>query len=401
VTDLNADLLDGKDWRSPDPIGNITPNSVAATTLSSSGLAILQSARITNLTPSMLVSTDGSNNLVSTGAITGVVPATPNTLVQRDAYGNVFCNNSLMNTLNIVTAGGTTNLSNSTPNQILLTGNLNQILKFPVPGPAGYVVGTEFRVNNDATAGVVTVQENGAVVIGTVPAGGLGVVILTSTAGNGTWQIHAIASSLTTWGTALLSTPSAIKTTDATQSTSTATGSIQTAGGLGVVKDVWIGGNLNVAGTFAGGGFTTTRWNHAQSTWIAGVATTLALVNSGYGLVAQFNGPGVPALNDEFRTVAFQIVPGTYTLNVVSSTLNNRGIANFYLDASGVSFGSIDLYNNAGLGTVVLTVAGVVIPASTNNSHSLRVVVTKNGLSGGYFITLGAVSYTHLRAHET
>jgi hypothetical protein len=145
-------------------------------------------------------------------------------------------------------------------------------------------------------------------------------------------------------------------------------------------------------------GFTNARWNHAQSTWIAGVATTLvritiilmqALSNSGYGLTAQFNGPGVPALNDSFRTIEFQIAAGTYTLNVVSSTLNNRGIANFYLDASVVSFGSIDLYNNAALGTVVLTVAGVVIPASTNNSHSLRVVVTKNGLSGGYFITLG------------
>jgi hypothetical protein len=50
-------------------------------------------------------------------------------------------------------------------------------------------------------------------------------------------------------------------------------------------------------------GFTNTRWNHAQSVWIAGAATTLALANSGFGLVAQFNGPGVPALNDEFRTI--------------------------------------------------------------------------------------------------
>jgi hypothetical protein len=122
---------------------------------------------------------------------------------------------------------------------------------------------------------------------------------------------------------------------------------------------------------------------------LAGVATTLALTNSGFGLVAQFNGPGVPALNDSFRTIEFQIAPGTYTLSCVSSTLNNRGIANFYLDASLVSFGSIDLYNNAGLGTVVLSVAGVVIPSSSNNSHTIRVVVTKNVLSAGYFMTLG------------
>lgn len=141
-------------------------------------------------------------------------------------------------------------------------------------------------------------------------------------------------------------------------------------------------------------GFTNTRWNHAQSTWLAGAATTLALVNSGYGLVAQFNGPSPPALNDSFRTIDFQITPGTYTLKVVSSTLNNRGIANFYLDSNLVSFGSIDLYNNAGLGTVVLSVAGVVIPASVNNSHSLRVVVTKNASSAGYFITIGEMWFS-------
>lgn len=147
--------------------------------------------------------------------------------------------------------------------------------------------------------------------------------------------------------------------------------------------------NLISTPLISASGFTNARWLHAQSTWIAGGASTLALSNSGFGLVTQFNGPGVPALNDSFRTIEFQIAPGTYTLNVVSSTLNNRGIANFYLDASIVSFGSIDLYNNAGLGTVVLTVAGVVIPASTNNSHTLRVVVTKNASSGGYFITIG------------
>lgn len=69
VTDLNADLLDGTDWRAPGPIGNVTPSSVAATTLSSSGLATLQSARVTGLTPLKLVTTDASNNLVSSALI--------------------------------------------------------------------------------------------------------------------------------------------------------------------------------------------------------------------------------------------------------------------------------------------------------------------------------------------
>lgn len=182
--------------------------------------------------------------------------------------------------------------------------------------------------------------------------------------------------------------------------TSVSSGTVTTSGlatlnsarvtGLAINSYVGTDGSSNlVAISPPSDGFTNTRWNHAQSTWLAGLATTKALVNSGYGLVMNFNGPSPPALNDSFRTIDFQIVPGTYTLNVVASTLNNRGIANFYLDGSLVSFGSIDLYNNAGLGFVVLTVAGVVIPSSANNSHYLRVVVTKNALSGGYFMTLG------------
>jgi hypothetical protein len=68
VTDLNADLLDGTDWRAPGPIGAVTPGSVAATTLSSTGLATLQSARVTSLAPSSFVMTDGSSNLTTGSA---------------------------------------------------------------------------------------------------------------------------------------------------------------------------------------------------------------------------------------------------------------------------------------------------------------------------------------------
>ena len=43
----------------------MTSSTVAATTLSSSGLATLQSTKITNLTPNSFVVTDASNNLIS------------------------------------------------------------------------------------------------------------------------------------------------------------------------------------------------------------------------------------------------------------------------------------------------------------------------------------------------
>lgn len=65
VTNLNAALLLGKTWSSPDPIGSTTPNTVASTTLTSTGLATLQSAMVTGLTASQFVATDASSNLIS------------------------------------------------------------------------------------------------------------------------------------------------------------------------------------------------------------------------------------------------------------------------------------------------------------------------------------------------
>jgi len=136
-------------------------------------------------------------------------------------------------------------------------------------------------------------------------------------------------------------------------------------------------------------GFTTVRWNHAQSTWLAGAADELELAATQYGLEAEFGG-ATPDLNDSFRTVQFQIVPGTYTLNVVGTTSNNKGLATFYLDGSLVSFGSMDFYRSGGGNTsVIKTVSGVVIQSSPNNSHYIRVVVSKNPSSSGYTLRLG------------
>lgn len=137
-------------------------------------------------------------------------------------------------------------------------------------------------------------------------------------------------------------------------------------------------------------GFTNTTINHVQSTWLAGVATTMTLNNSGYGLVGGFNGPGVPALNDSFKTIEFQIVPGTYTLNVITSRVGNRGFITWYLDSSVTPLGTMDCYLN-GTDTIVQSIAGVVIPSSPNNSHTLRAVVTKNVASTGYYIYLGNI----------
>jgi len=136
-------------------------------------------------------------------------------------------------------------------------------------------------------------------------------------------------------------------------------------------------------------GFTNTRINHIQSQWISGAATTMTLVPSDYGIVGAFNGPGAPALGDSFRTESFQIVPGTYNMHVIELRKNNRGLVTWYLDKSTVSFGSSDLY--ATPSDVVLDLIPITIPASFNNSHYLRGVVSKNAASNGYMIDIGEI----------
>ena len=131
-------------------------------------------------------------------------------------------------------------------------------------------------------------------------------------------------------------------------------------------------------------GFTNVTFHHIMSTSISGVANITTVSSSNYGLVAVINGPGVPALNDSFRTADFQILPGTYTFAFVTSRLSNRGLVTWYLDGV-TNIGSTDTYLNGSDGTV-LKIPGVVIPASVNNSHYLVGVVTKNPSSSGYFV---------------
>jgi len=84
----------------------------------------------------------------------------------------------------------------------------------------------------------------------------------------------------------------------------------------------------------------------------------------------------------------FQIAPGTYTLNAVGLRLSNKGIVTWYLDASVTPLGTMDWYLN-GTDGIVKQIAGIVIPSSANNSHTLRGVVTKNVSSTGYLVVMG------------
>lgn len=136
-------------------------------------------------------------------------------------------------------------------------------------------------------------------------------------------------------------------------------------------------------------GFINTRFNHCQSTSLSGVATTMTLVNSGYGLTGGFNGPGVPALNDSFKTIDFQIAPGSYTLYAITSRNQNRGLISWYLDNNPTLIGTMDTYVN-GVDSVIQSIP-IVIPSSANNSHFLKAIITKNVSSTGFYIYMSEI----------
>lgn len=391
ATNYDASSLQGATWQSPLGIGTVAPaaGNFTTTTVGTATIATVNATNInvSSLSPSQYVATDASKNLISVALPSGDTNPTPNTLAQRDSYGNLNAHNFIGLLTTIITSGGTTTLTQASDQTILLTGTLTQNIKMPKAND--YLnTGATFTINNNST-GTINLLNFGSGTIGSIPGGGDAKLVCTNIASaNGVWDIHAALPAGPTWGTSALTLDQTILNTNTTNATSTTTGAIQTLGGAGIAQDVWIGGNLYVSGSQIQVGFTNTRWNHAQSTWLAGVATNVTISNSGFGLMAVINGPGVPAINDSFRTIDFQILPGTYTFSAVTSRLSNRGIITWYLDANIVSFGTMDLYLN-GTDTIVQTLS-ITIPASTNNSHTLRAVIaSKNAGSTGYFIYLG------------
>ncbi len=392
ATNYDASSLQGATWQSPLGIGTVAPAAGNFTT-STIGTATITTSNLNNvnvssLTPSQYVATDAFNNLVSVALAMGDINPNPNTLAQRDSFGNLLAHNFIGLITTIITSGGTTTLSQASDQTIQILGTLTQNIKMPKANDYS-LTGTTFFINNNST-GTISLFNFGSGSIGTIPGGGAATLICTDiSSANGVWDIHASLPAGPTWGTSALTMPNLLLNTNTTNAVSPTTGSIQTLGGVGISKDLWVGGTLNVAGSTIVQGFINTRWLHYQSTWLAGVATSMTIVNSGYGVMGGFNGPGVPALNDSFRTIEFQILPGTYTLSAITSRTSNRGIVTWYLDSSIVSFGTMDLYVN-GTDTIVQTIPGIVIPATANNTHTLRAVVaSKNAGSTGYYIYLG------------
>lgn len=102
----------------------------------------------------------------------------------------------------VVTAAGTTTLTNASTQKFLFTGTSTQ--SAVLPDATTLTNGTMFEFNNQST-GIVTVKTNGGATLFTMPSGAYVYAILNSNStAVGTWDFQPLVASNSTWGTATL-----------------------------------------------------------------------------------------------------------------------------------------------------------------------------------------------------
>ena len=338
--------------------------------------AQLVAVNISSATPNYLLATDALNNIVSVPVPTvGDVNPTADTLSKRDPDANLFANNFIPSTTVVATSGTTTTLNVGSGQIILFTGTLNQNVKMPKANdfPAA---GGVYEFNNNST-GTISLQNFGSGSIGTIPTGGFAKLVLTSNASaNGVWDIHPYIPHGTIWGTSDLSTTTTFTTTNTLNSTSPSTGSMHTAGGVGIEKDLWVGGVINNSAIVLP--LTATIWYDEMEpkpglTFVQGSNNNLWFNRSMY------HSPYNPSGN-WFRK-SFIMQAGSYTLYIEAGSSSVGGIIT--IDIDGVVQGTFDTYaptNVAILGTIAVT-----IPLSGNHVLTAS-MLTKHASSGGYVL---------------
>jgi hypothetical protein len=256
-------------------IGNITANSV---TLTSPGTIVapggIQNTPIGNATPNAgtftyLVATTGfstANAQITNGTIS-VATSTAATLNSTTAnVTNLTATN--LNAANAIITGATTYIGTggtrianayvgtgyfdnlSTPNSVVTTESVTTLTatNFYTANSriaGGYIQG--LANVTAATAYLVQVNTNGANVTGPLFATSINSAnaVITGGSVNGTIIGNSVtaAANVTT-----LNASGTVNFTNTTAAISSGSGALQVAGGIGVAKDSWFGGNINIAG---------------------------------------------------------------------------------------------------------------------------------------------------------
>jgi len=155
---------------------------------------------------------------------TGVLTALGNTtnaasgIVVKDANSNITTNSIFEGYSSVVAAGTTITLTASSVPNYVVTGSGGQT--FQLPDATTLPNGTNFTFNNNQSSGAITVNNNSATLIVSVPSGSfVDVSLISNATAAGSWDYHAGIPSGTSWSTNTLSTGSAIVSSQTVQGT--------------------------------------------------------------------------------------------------------------------------------------------------------------------------------------
>jgi hypothetical protein len=155
---------------------------------------------------------------------TGVLTALGNTtnaasgIVVKDANANISTNQIFEGYSSVVAAGTTTTLTVSSVPNYVVTGSGGQT--FQLPDATTLPNGTNFTFNNNQSSGAITVNNNSATLIVSIPVGSfVDVSLLSNATAAGSWDWHFQAPSNTTWSTNTFTTGAAFTSSQTVQGT--------------------------------------------------------------------------------------------------------------------------------------------------------------------------------------
>lgn len=181
----------------------------------------------------------------------GTTAMTWSTVTAADSNNNISANNFFAGLGEITSLPFT--MTAASPQTMIITGGTGIVY---LPDATTLPRGATFYINNNSNTPNSIRGSGGTVDITQVPADGdVQFILITNTTAVGQWDYHTLAPSGTSWGSALLSTASNIKTTSTTQSTAIGVGSIVTEGGLSVARVSYFGSHLHLVGAGTGSSY--------------------------------------------------------------------------------------------------------------------------------------------------
>ena len=162
----------------------VNTGSTGAPVINGGALGTPSSGTVTNLT--------GTASININGTVGATTPTT-------GAFSTASANNFINGFTNIVSTGGTTTLTANSTYCQFVSGTLNHTIV--LPNATTLNRGTAFLVDNDST-GVLSVNDNAAVLFDTIPSGGVNVILLEdNTTAAGVWSKYAWIPASINWGT--------------------------------------------------------------------------------------------------------------------------------------------------------------------------------------------------------